>query len=93
MLVIGRALMARPSLLLLDEPTADLAPILVERVFAALQTINQQGVTILLVEQNTRRALGIASRGYVMQTGRVVTSGRAGELADDPEVRAAYLGA
>ena len=93
MLVIGRALMARPSLLLLDEPTADLAPILVDRVFAALEAINREGVTILLVEQNTHRALGIASRGYVLQTGRVVRSGPAGELADDPEVRAAYLGA
>ena len=93
MLVIGRALMARPSLLLLDEPTADLAPILVDRVFAALEAINRDGVTILLVEQNTHRALGIASRGYVLQTGRVVRSGPAGELADDPEVRAAYLGA
>ena len=92
MLVIGRALMARPSLLLLDEPTADLAPILVDHVFAALQEINRQGVTILLVEQNAQRALGIASRGYVLQTGRVVMSGPAGELADDPEVRAAYLG-
>jgi branched-chain amino acid transport system ATP-binding protein len=92
MLVIGRALMARPSLLLLDEPTADLGPILVDRVFAALQEINQQGVTILLVEQNTHRALGIASRGYVLQTGRVVASGLARELADDPAVRAAYLG-
>jgi len=92
MLVIGRALMARPSLLLLDEPTADLAPILVDRVFEALEAINREGVTILLVEQNTHRALGIASRGYVLQTGRVVRSGPAGELADDPEVRAAYLG-
>jgi branched-chain amino acid transport system ATP-binding protein len=92
MLVIGRALMARPSLLLLDEPTADLAPILVDRVFAALQAINEEGVTILLAEQNTHRALSIASRGYVLQTGRVVRSGLARELADDPEVRAAYLG-
>jgi branched-chain amino acid transport system ATP-binding protein len=93
MLVIGRALMARPSLLLLDEPTADLAPILVHKVFAALEAINREGVTILIVEQNTHRALVIASRGYILQTGRVVASGRAGELADDPEVRAAYLGA
>ena len=92
MLVIGRALMARPSLLLLDEPTADLAPILVDQVFAVLQAINQQGVTILLVEQDAHRALGIASRGYVLQTGTVVGSGSAAELADNPEVRAAYLG-
>jgi branched-chain amino acid transport system ATP-binding protein len=92
MLVIGRALMSRPSLLLLDEPTADLAPILVVRVFAALQEINRQGVTILLAEQNAHQALSIASRGYVLQTGRVVRSGSAAELADDPEVRAAYFG-
>lgn len=92
MLVIGRALMARPSLLLLDEPTADLAPILADRVFGALQEINRQGMTILLVEQNTHRALGIASRGYVLQTGRIAASGLARQLADDPVVRAAYLG-
>jgi branched-chain amino acid transport system ATP-binding protein len=92
MLVIGRALMSRPSLLLLDEPTADLAPILVDQVLATLQAISTQGVGVLLVEQNTHLALGIAARAYVLQTGRIVRSGPARELVDDPEVRAAYLG-
>ncbi len=92
MLAMGRALMARPRLLLLDEPTMDLAPILVRQIFATLTEINRQGTTILLVEQNARLALQVAARAYVLQTGVVVRAGPAAELADDPEVRAAYLG-
>jgi branched-chain amino acid transport system ATP-binding protein len=92
MLAIGRALMARPRLLLLDEPSMGLAPVLVEQIFETVQTINRQGMTILLVEQNAAMALAIATRGYVLETGRVVLAGRAAELADNPEVRRAYLG-
>jgi branched-chain amino acid transport system ATP-binding protein len=92
MLAIGRALMARPRLLLLDEPSMGLAPVLVEQIFETVQTINQQGVTILLVEQNAAMALSIAGRGYVLETGGIVLEGSARELADNPEVRRAYLG-
>jgi branched-chain amino acid transport system ATP-binding protein len=92
MLAIGRALMSRPRLLLLDEPSMGLAPVLVEQIFETVQTINRQGVTILLVEQNAAMALAIAGRGYVLETGGVVLEGAAGELADNPEVRRAYLG-
>jgi branched-chain amino acid transport system ATP-binding protein len=92
MLAIGRALMARPRLLLLDEPSMGLAPVLVEQIFETVQTINRQGVTILLVEQNAAMALAIATRGYVLETGRIALEGGAGELADNPEVRRAYLG-
>jgi branched-chain amino acid transport system ATP-binding protein len=92
MLAIGRALMTRPTLLLLDEPSMGLAPILVEQIFAIIQDINRQGTTILLVEQNALMALGIANRGYVLQTGRIVRSGAAKALLDDPEVQRAYLG-
>jgi branched-chain amino acid transport system ATP-binding protein len=92
MLAIGRALMARPRLLLLDEPSMGLAPVLVEQIFETVQTINRQGVTILLVEQNAAMALSIAERGYVLETGRLPLEGRARELADNPEVRRAYLG-
>jgi len=92
MLAIGRALMARPRLLLLDEPSMGLAPVLVEQIFDTVQTINRQGVTILLVEQNASMALSIAARGYVLETGRVALEGHAGELAVNPEVRRAYLG-
>ena len=92
MLAIGRALMARPRLLLLDEPSMGLAPVLVEQIFETVRTINRQGVTILLVEQNAAMALAIASRGYVLETGRIALEGGAGELADNPEVRRAYLG-
>ena len=92
MLAIGRALMTRPKLLLLDEPSMGLAPILVEQIFAIIEDINRQGTTILLVEQNALMALGIANRGYVLQTGRIVRSGDAKALLDDPEVQRAYLG-
>ena len=92
MLAIGRALMAKPRLLLLDEPSMGLAPVLVEQIFETVLTINRQGVTILLVEQNAAMALSIAERGYVLETGRLALEGRARDLADNPEVRWAYLG-
>ena len=92
MLCIGRALMARPRLLLLDEPSLGLAPILVKQIFSSIVEINrEQGLTILLVEQNAYQALKIASRGYVLATGRVVLEGTGAELLANPEVRAAYL--
>ena len=92
MLAIGRALMSRPRLLLLDEPSLGLAPILVERIFTIIQALRRQGVTILLVEQNAYQALRVADRAYVLETGQVRLTGRAAELADDPQVQAAYLG-
>ena len=92
MLAIGRALMARPRLLLMDEPSMGLAPILVEQIFEAIQDINRQGTTILLVEQNAYMALNIAHRGYVLQTGNIVLSGPAAELQANAEVKRAYLG-
>jgi branched-chain amino acid transport system ATP-binding protein len=92
MLAIGRALMTRPTLLLLDEPSMGLAPILVEQIFSIIVDINRQGTTILLVEQNALMALGVANRGYVLQTGRIVRSGEAKGLLQDEEVRKAYLG-
>ncbi len=92
MLAIGRALMTRPKVMLLDEPSLGLAPILVEQIFATISEINAQGVTILLVEQNALQALSIASRGYVLQTGRVVLAGSSEELRQDEMVRKAYLG-
>jgi branched-chain amino acid transport system ATP-binding protein len=92
MLAIGRALMARPRLLLLDEPSMGLAPVLVEQIFETVLAINRQGVTILLVEQNAAMALSIAERGYVLETGRLPLEGGARELADNPDVRRAYLG-
>ena len=92
MLAIGRALMARPRLLLLDEPSMGLAPVLVEQIFETVLAINRQGVTILLVEQNAAMALSIAERGYVLETGRLPLEGGARELAENPEVRRAYLG-
>jgi len=92
MLAIGRALMSRPKLLLLDEPSMGLAPVLVERIFEVIREINKQGTTILLVEQNANVALEIASRGYVLETGAIVNSASAAELREDPSVREAYLG-
>jgi branched-chain amino acid transport system ATP-binding protein len=92
MLAIGRALMAAPKVLLLDEPSMGLAPILVEQIFEIIRTINQQGTTVLLVEQNALMALGIANRGYILQTGEVVLSDSADRLKQDPAVRKAYLG-
>jgi branched-chain amino acid transport system ATP-binding protein len=92
MLAVGRALMSRPSVLLLDEPSLGLAPILIQEVFAIIQEINAQGTTILLVEQNALQALNIAQRGYVLQTGRVIKADTADKLAADPDVRRAYLG-
>jgi branched-chain amino acid transport system ATP-binding protein len=92
MLAIGRALMAKPKLLLLDEPSMGLAPILVAQIFSIISEINQQGMTILLVEQNAAQALQRAHRGYVMETGRVVKTASAGDLLDDETVRNAYLG-
>ena len=92
MLSIGRALMARPKLLTLDEPSLGLAPMLVRAIFETIKEINERGVTILLVEQNARAALKLADRGYVLETGRVVLSGTAEELMRDERVRKAYLG-
>lgn len=92
MLAIGRALMSRPRMLLLDEPSLGLAPILVERIFDVIHELHQQGVTILLVEQNAYQALRVADRAYVLETGRTRLSGPAAELADNPQVRAVYLG-
>ncbi len=92
MLAVGRALMAKPSLLLLDEPSMGLSPILVEEIFRIIQEINKQGVSILLVEQNAFMALQVANRGYVLETGAIALAGSATELANDPKVRAAYLG-
>ncbi|HYY37886.1 MAG TPA: ABC transporter ATP-binding protein [Xanthobacteraceae bacterium] len=92
MLAIGRALMAKPRLLLLDEPSMGLAPILVEQILDVVRGLKQAGLTVLLVEQNARAALAIADRGYVIETGRIATSGSAVELLADARVQAAYLG-
>jgi len=92
MLAIGRALMARPKVLLMDEPSMGLAPIMVDKIFEVVNDIHQQGTTVLLVEQNASRALQLASRGYVMDSGEITMSGNARQLLDDPRVRAAYLG-
>ncbi len=92
MLAMARALMSRPRLLLLDEPSMGLSPILVERIFSVIREVSEQGISILLVEQNARLALEIAHRGYVMDSGQVSFSGLAAELLHDPRVREAYLG-
>ena len=92
MLAMGRALMARPKVLLLDEPTMGLSPIMCDKIFEVVQTVASQGVTILLVEQNANRALQLADRGYVMESGLITMNGDAKELLRDPRVRAAYLG-
>jgi len=92
MLAMGRALMARPKVLLLDEPSMGLSPIMVDKIFEVVESIHKLGTTILLVEQNASRALGLADRGYVMESGEVTMSGEAQALLADPKVRAAYLG-
>jgi len=92
MLAMGRALMSRPKVLLLDEPSMGLSPIMVDKIFEVVRDVSARGVTILLVEQNASRALGIADRGYVMESGTVTMNGPAKELLNDPRVRAAYLG-
>ena len=92
MLAMARAMMGNPRILLLDEPSMGLAPLLVETIFETIQALNQQGTTILLVEQNARMALGIANRGYVLQTGEIRLQGAADKLRDDEEVRKTYLG-
>ena len=92
MLAVGRALMSRPKLLLLDEPSLGLAPVVIKDIFKELRRISEQGLTILLVEQNARQALLLSHRAYVLQTGRLVKEGAARELLADPEITAAYLG-
>ena len=92
MLAMGRALMSRPRVLLLDEPSMGLSPIMVDKIFEVVKDVSARGVTILLVEQNASRALGIADRGYVMESGVVTMNGEAKQLLNDPRVRAAYLG-
>lgn len=92
MLATGRGLMSRPSLLMLDEPSMGLSPILVEEIFNIIKDINSQGTSILLVEQNAQMALSISQRAYVLETGRIVLSGTAKEIAENPQVKAAYLG-
>lgn len=92
MLAIGRAMMSQPKLLLLDEPSMGLAPLMVEKIFEVVRQISQDGVTILLVEQNARLALAVSNRGYVMESGTVTLHGESESLLDDPQVRQAYLG-
>ena len=92
MLAMGRALMTRPKVLLLDEPSMGLSPIMVDKIFEVVNDIHQQGVTVLLVEQNASRALQLANRGYVMESGEVTMTGEGKTLLNDPKVRAAYLG-
>ena len=92
MLAMGRALMSRPKLLLLDEPSMGLAPLLIKEIFSIIQDINKTGTTVLLVEQNANMALSIANRAYVLETGRITLSGDAQKLAASEEVRKAYLG-
>jgi branched-chain amino acid transport system ATP-binding protein len=92
MLAMGRALMARPKVLLLDEPSMGLSPIMVDKIFEVVADIHSRGTTVLLVEQNASRALGLANRGYVMESGEITMSGDAKSLLADPKVRAAYLG-
>jgi branched-chain amino acid transport system ATP-binding protein len=92
MLAMGRALMSRPKVLLMDEPSMGLSPIMVDKIFEVVREVHEQGVTVLLVEQNASRALEIADRGYVMESGLITMSGDAREMLSDPKVRAAYLG-
>ena len=92
MLAMGRALMSRPKLLLLDEPSMGLAPIFIKEIFSIIQEINRQGTTVLLIEQNAKMALGIADRGYVLETGKIVLEGSGQELLNSPDIQKAYLG-
>src|SRR5690606_22322306 len=92
MLAIARALMSQPKLLLLDEPSLGLAPIIIQQIFEIIEQLRSAGVTIFLVEQNANQALKLADRGYVLENGRIVTQGTGEELLDDPKVRDAYLG-
>nr|WP_242542202.1 ABC transporter ATP-binding protein [Vagococcus sp. DIV0080] len=92
MLAMGRALMSRPKLLLLDEPSMGLAPIFIKEIFSIIQEINQQGTTVLLIEQNAKMALSIADRGYVLETGKIVLEGSGQELLNSPDIQKAYLG-
>jgi branched-chain amino acid transport system ATP-binding protein len=92
MLAMGRAIMSRPKLLLLDEPSMGLAPLMVQKVFETVLAIADEGVTILLIEQNAKLALEVSHRGYVMESGAITLSGEARDLLSDPKVRAAYLG-
>ena len=92
MLAMGRALMSRPKVLLLDEPSMGLSPLMVDKIFEVVRDVYAQGVTVLLVEQNARRALAIANRGYVMESGIITMKGLGKDLLEDPKVRAAYLG-
>ena len=92
MLAMGRALMSRPKVLLLDEPSMGLSPIMVDKIFEVVRDVYAQGVTVLLVEQNASRALAVANRGYVMESGVITMSGDAKQMLNDPKVRAAYLG-
>jgi branched-chain amino acid transport system ATP-binding protein len=92
MLAMGRALMSRPKVLLLDEPSMGLSPLMVDKIFEVVREVHAQGVTVLLVEQNASRALQIADRGYVMESGVITMTGNARQMLDDPKVRAAYLG-
>ena len=92
MLAVGRALMGKPKMILMDEPSMGLSPLLVKEIFAIIREVNKQGITILLVEQNAKMALEIANRAYVLETGSIVMSGDAHELANNDQVRKAYLG-
>lgn len=92
MLAIGRALMARPQLLLLDEPSMGLAPLVVQDIFNVIKDINREGTTVLLVEQNAKKALAISDYAYVMETGKIVLEGKANEVANNPRIMEAYLG-
>ncbi len=92
MLAVGRALMAKPSMILMDEPSMGLSPLLVKEIFSIIKEVNRKGITVLLVEQNAKMALSISSRAYVMETGKITISGDAGELLRDDRVKKAYLG-
>ena len=92
MLAMGRALMSHPKVLMLDEPSMGLAPILVEQIFEIIENLHAQGTTILLVEQNAQAALSVADRGYVLETGKIVTTGTGAELLASPAIKKAYLG-